>query len=156
MILTLGLCSKPIAILCAVILTIGNILRSVAVTDCARSYILDVATFLGASGLAISFMLLLLCLCRMADKSNERAQLSTDQKPQNQSMVKFLILLVCVLYSVELIMSCSEIGPFCARHLSPELASGWTYATSIIFLLLSIGSSRLKVQIQRIRDVNEV
>jgi hypothetical protein len=117
----------------------SHILRAIAVTNCARSYTINIATALASLALLIS----------LASFTQYLNQLKTDRKITNlflmanlsgDESVAMLTQIVSILYCVELIIRSSQYGPFCARHLSPELASGWQYASSLLFLILSLGN----------------
>jgi hypothetical protein len=59
-----------------------------------------------------------------------------------EESVAVLTQIVSIFYCIELIIRSSQYGPFCARHLSPELASGWQYASSLLFLILYLCNSQ--------------
>jgi hypothetical protein len=77
-------------------------------------------------------------------------RLNTERKITNKILVAnmtvdesvaILTQIVSILYCIELIVKSTQWGPFCARHLSPELASGWQYASSLLFLILYLGNT---------------
>lgn len=69
----------------------------------------------------------------------------TTAKMTMDESISILTQIVSILYCLGVTIRSFQYGPFCARHLSRELASGWMYASSLLFLVLSIAHSRFQL-----------
>jgi hypothetical protein len=138
--------------------TVSHILRSLAVTDCARSN-----TIIGARTLSI--LALIICIASFIHhlyrlKLERKREIFGEQiflraKITIDGSISILTQVVSILYCLDATVRSFQYGPFCARHLSPELASGWTYASSLLFLVLSLGHSQFQMtEVNQMRTAN--
>lgn len=136
-------------LLCSTLVTVSHILRSLAVTNCARSYTINTALILAVFALTVSLASFVQYMHRLKMKIKRKVKSEQKFLSVNISVdesIAILTQIISVLYCFELIIRSSQYGPFCARHLSPELASGWTYASSLLFFILCLGNSRFQVK----------